>query len=48
MSWPLTDRIALAPGVRVRMLGREIDMGLGTQDATLTYITVGVGAVIAF
>lgn len=48
VSWPLTDRIALAPGVRVRMLGREIDMGLGTQDATLTYITVGVGAVIAF
>ena len=48
ISWPLTTRIAVTPGVRFRMLGREIDMGLGAQDATLTYITAGVGVAIAF
>ena len=48
ISWPLTERIAVAPGVRIRMLGREIDMGLGVQDASLTYITAGVGVVLAF
>lgn len=48
ISWPLSDRIAVAPGVRVRMLGREIDMGFGVQDATLTYVAVGVGVAIGF
>jgi hypothetical protein len=48
ISWPLTNRIALAPGVRIRMLKREIDMGLGMQDATLTYIAAGLGVVIGF
>lgn len=48
ISWPLNDRIAVAPGVRIRMLGREIDMGLGVQEATLTYLTAGVGVVISF
>lgn len=48
VSWPLTNRIAVTPGVRIRMLGREIDMGFGNQDATLTYITAGLGVVIGF
>ena len=48
ISWPLTGRIAVSPGIRIRMLGREIDMGLGVQDATLTYLTAGVGIVIGF
>jgi hypothetical protein len=48
VSWPLTNRIAVTPGVRIRMLGREIDMGLGNQDATLTSLTAGLGVVIGF
>lgn len=48
ISWPLSNRIALAPGLRLRMLRREIDMGLGPQKATLTYIAAGVGVVIGF
>jgi opacity protein-like surface antigen len=48
ISWPLNNRVAVTPGVRIRMLGREIDMGLGAQDATLTYVTAGVGVVVGF
>ena len=48
ISWPLGTRIAVTPGVRFRMLRREIDLGLGAQDASLSYITAGVGVVIGF
>lgn len=48
ISWPVTDRIAVTPGLRLRMLRREVDMGLGPQDATLTYLAIGVGAAIGF
>ena len=48
ISYPLSSRIALAPGLRIRMLRREIDMGFGPQDATLTYLTGGLGVVIGF
>lgn len=48
ISWPLTSRIAVAPGARLRMLRREIDMGLGLQKATLTYLAIGVGMVVGF
>ena len=48
ISYPLSGRVALAPGVRIRMLRREIDMGFGPQDATLTYLTGGLGVVIGF
>jgi hypothetical protein len=30
------------------MLRREIDMGFGPQDATLAYLTGGLGVVIGF
>jgi hypothetical protein len=30
------------------MLRREIDMGFGPQDATLSYVAAGVGVVIGF
>ncbi|HEX6644978.1 MAG TPA: outer membrane beta-barrel protein [Gemmatimonadales bacterium] len=48
ISWPITNRIAVTPGVRLRMLKREINMGLGVQDATLSYLAAGVGVVIGF
>lgn len=48
ISWPITSRIAVAPGLRFRQLRREIDMGLEPQEATLSYITAGVGVVIGF
>lgn len=48
ISYPLSARVALAPGARIRMLRREIDMGFGPQDATLSYITAGLGVVIGF
>jgi hypothetical protein len=48
ISWPITSRFAVTPGVRIRMLKREIDMGLGVQDATLSYLAAGVGVVIGF
>ena len=48
VSFPLGARVALAPGLRIRMLRREIDMGLGLQDATLTSLTAGLGVVIGF
>lgn len=48
ISWPLGARVALAPGVGVRMLRREIDLGLGPQDATLSYFTAGLGVVVGF
>jgi hypothetical protein len=48
ISYPLSGRVALAPGLRIRMLRREIDMGFGPQDATLAYLTGGLGVVIGF
>ena len=48
ISYPLSARVALAPGVRIRMLRREIDMGFGPQDATLSYLTAGLGVVVGF
>ena len=48
ISYPLSARVALAPGARIRMLRREIDMGFGPQDATLSYLTAGLGVVIGF
>ena len=48
ISWPITNRIAVTPGMRLRMLKREINMGLGVQDATLSYLAAGVGVVIGF
>ncbi|HLS48095.1 MAG TPA: outer membrane beta-barrel protein [Gemmatimonadales bacterium] len=48
ISYPLSARVALAPGLRIRMLRREIDMGFGLQDATLSYLTAGLGVVIGF
>jgi opacity protein-like surface antigen len=48
ISYPLSGRVALAPGARIRMLRREIDMGFGPQDATLSYVAAGVGVVIGF
>ncbi len=48
ISYPLSARVALAPGLRIRMLRREIDMGFGPQDATLSYLTAGLGVVVGF
>ena len=48
ISWPITSRVAVTPGLRIRMLRREIDTGLGPQDATLSYFTAGIGVVIGF
>lgn len=48
LSWPVGGHVALTPGIRMRMLRREIDMGLGPQKATLSYVTLGVGATIGF
>lgn len=48
ISWPLSRRFAIAPGLSFRMLRREIDLGLGPQDATLSFATLGVGIVIRF
>ena len=48
VSLPLGSRIAVTPGLRFRMLRREIDLGLGAQDASLSYVTAGVGVVIGF
>lgn len=46
VSYAVSRRVAFAPGVRIRMLRREIDMGAGKQDATLAYVTVGAGVII--
>lgn len=48
ISWPITDRIAVTPGLRLRQLRREVDMGLGPQDATLTYLAIGAGVTVGF
>ena len=48
LSVPLTQRLSIAPGVRFRTLSRDITVNNRTQSSTLSYVTTGVGLVIAF
>lgn len=46
VQWPITRRLALTPGLRVRWLPRELTLNGVTRDVTLNYLTIMVGAVI--
>jgi hypothetical protein len=48
LTIPLRDRLALAPGVRYRMLSRDLTIGQTTRSVTLRYVTATVGFTVAF
>lgn len=45
IQWPVTRRLALTPGLRVRWLPRELTLNGVTRDVTLNYLSVMFGAV---
>ncbi len=45
---PLSDRLALTPGVRFRSLPRDLSLGSTTRSVTLNYAMATVGLTFAF
>lgn len=45
---PISERLALTPGVRFRSLPRDLTLNTTTQSVTLQYVNVMVGLTIAF
>ncbi len=48
VTLPITDRVALTPGVRFRALPRDLTLGPTTRAVTLNYVIASVGLTLAF
>jgi hypothetical protein len=48
LTFPLTQRVGLVPGVRYRTLSPDITVGGVTRSATLSYVTAGIGLSVTF
>jgi len=48
LTIPMTQRLALTPGVRYRSLTRDLTLGSSTRSATLAQVNAMVGLTIAF